>query len=161
VLIENYTTFQGIRSILGVSSKELKDDTLSLDIYASGLESDLEDVDIAIPAAYVLALQSTPPSDIEARFIRAAQTFAAYAVARTLTVSLPLFSPVKIEDGKAAMTRASDPHREAVKAINAEYEKWKQRLLSAFLAVNSQTGTETPRRYFGIISPSEDPVTGT
>jgi hypothetical protein len=161
VLIENYTTFDGIRSILGVSAKELKDETLALDIYSTGLEADLEDVNIGVPAAYLAALQAEPATDEEARFVRIAQTFAAYAVARNLTVSLSVFSPVKIEDGKAAMTRISDPHRETVAAIHREYDLWKRRLLAAYEAVVSSSSTPITAVYFGTIEPAQDPITGT
>ena len=160
MLIQHYTTFDDIRAALGVGSKELKDDTLTLDLYSSALMADLEDVSLAVPTTYTQALSSDPQSDAEIRFINAAKVFATYSVAKHLTVSLPVFSPVKIEDGKAAMTRANDPHRETVAAVNREFERWKSRLLAAYQSLVSESSVSVQRDYLSVISPAEDPVTG-
>lgn len=52
MLITDYTTYDDVRAVLGVSTDELEDTTLALETYASALLLDLEDVDVALPAAY-------------------------------------------------------------------------------------------------------------
>lgn len=106
---------------------------------------------------------STTPSDLELRFKQATSLFATYAVAKQLTVSLPLFSPKEIGDGKAHMTRyAQDPYKATIDAVLSEYEKTRNRLVAAYNAVKLTT-TEAPtlRTYFSSVLSGSDPVTGT
>lgn len=160
MLISHYTTFDDIRAALGTNVDELEDETLALGLYEDALVSDLEDVAMGIPAAYT-ALQSDPtPTDAESRFLRCARTFATYSVARHLTVSLPLFSPMRTEDGKAGMSRISDPYKETVAGIHREYDRWRNRLLQAYQEASSVSGTTFQRVYLTVVSPAEDPITG-
>lgn len=159
MLIPDYTTYDDIRAALGVSSDELEDATLGLHLYEDALLADLEDVALAVPPTYIVVKALASPDQHQERFLQCARVFAVYSVAKQLTISLSLFSPVKVGDGKAEMGRVSDPHRETVRMVNQEFDKWRNRLIKAFEAMGSAASSNTPRVYFGIISPDFDPVT--
>ena len=163
MLVTDYTTFPEIRAALGVADDELEDETLNLDLYADMLQVELEDIHVNLPAAYDIAKAEDTPTEDQRRFVQAAHLFATYAVARQLTTSLPLFSPEQITDGKAAMRRSQDtPFQKVTEAIGREYARFRNRLDQMFAVINSTTSTATVKRsYFGIISPSSDPITGT
>jgi hypothetical protein len=156
----DYTTYADIRGALGISVKELADATLALRLYEDALHADLEDVALAVPTTFETVVDVAVPSAEQERFLQSTRLFAIYSVAKHLTVSLPLFSPVKVADGKAEMGRATDPHRETVKRVHQEYERWRNRLIKAFEALGEATAASTPRPYFAIITPTPDPVTG-
>lgn len=159
-MITDYTTYADIRSALGTNEDEIADTTLALRLYEDALDADLEDVALGIPATYTSLKNALNPTDAQARFLKAARLFATYSVAKHLTTSLSVFSPVRIEDGKAGMSRVSDPHRETIKMVNQQYERWRAYLAKAFEALGQIAASTTPRPYFAIVSPSEDPATG-
>jgi len=165
MLVSNYTSPSDIRAALGISEDELDDATVELRLYEDRLVSDLEDISPDLDPTYSLTVVKVEAdmTDAELRFLRYARLFATYSVARALTVSLPMFSPKSIEDGKAKMDRFMDPYRDTIKLVNSEFEKWKERLAAAFIALGISSGAEVkaPRRYFGIINPASNPITGT
>lgn len=160
MLITDFASYEEVRSTLGVTEEELSDATLGLGMYEDVLMSDLEDVALDLPATYATTLAIVTPTDAQARFLRHARAFARYSIARHLTITLPVFSPREVGDGKAVMSRVADPFRETVKAINGEYEKARTRLVAAFEALGSAAEVTTPRVYFSVVSPVSDPITG-
>ncbi len=160
----DYTTFNDIRAALGVSSDEIEDATLSLDVYSYNLDAELGDMEPS-PVAKYLELKDTEidgMTDVEARFFKAMRLFASYSVARQLLPSLPMFAPKEQTDGKASVTRfAGDPYKETMKRVEAQYEVNLTRLIAALAKVNSLTATPTVLRpYFSAVAPAFDPVTG-
>lgn len=162
-MITDYTSFDEVRAALGVSEEEIEDDTLSLPLYSNVLEVELEDIHVSLPGVYsVIAAKSTPTED-EARFLQAARLFATYAVAKHLTTALPLFSPEQITDGKAEFRRAQQglPYQRVIEAVTREYNRFRGRLHQLFALINSSAGSTAPTKiYFGVVSPSEDPIAG-
>ena len=161
--ITAYTTYDDIRAALGVSSDEIEDATLSLDIYELNLTSEFEDISLSLASAYATVAALTSRSDVQERFYQATRLFSAYAVAYQATSSLPLFSPKDISDGKATVSRYADsPYKAVIAQVKTLYEKFKGKLEKAY-ADNSATSVAdlAPRPYFTVVSPSYDPVTGT
>lgn len=155
-----FTSFDDIRAALGVSTDEIDDTTLSLPLYEYSLIGELEDVSLSLASDFA----ALPPvlTDVQTRFKQSLVLFATYAVAKQLTVSLPLFSPKEIGDGKAHVTRyAQDPYKATIEAVLGEYERTKVRLSSAYLALTSATAAPREfRSYFSSVPAATDPVTG-
>lgn len=161
MLITDYTTYDDVRAVLGVSTDELEDTTLALETYASALLLDLEDVDVALPATYS-ALPGTGRTAAQERFFVTVRLFATYAVARQLTSSLPMFGPKDITDGKAGVTRFADsPYKETIKRLQAEYDRYRTRLEKAYAGLTAGAYTLTVPTFLSVASPTSDPVTGT
>lgn len=155
----DYTTYDDIRAVLGVSTDELEDVTLALETYATALLLDLEDVDTGLPAAYA-GLPGTGRSDAQERFYVTARFFATFAVARQLTSALPLFGPKDITDGKASTSRFSDsPYKETIKRVQAEFDRCRTRLEKSYAGLSSGAYILTIPTFLSVASPSIDPVT--
>lgn len=162
--LADFTSHDEIRAALGVSEEELEDATLSLPLYEFSLTAAFEEVSLTLVTSFkaLPAVPSTWTAE-QVRFNSAVRMFATYAVARHLTISLPLFSPKEISDGKAHTTRyAVDPYKATIKAILGEYETTKARLTSALAALTSSTTSVAPTRPWMLaVRPAVDPVTGT
>lgn len=158
----DYTTYDDVRAILGVSVDEIEDVTLGLEVYESYLETELEDVGANLAADYaaVAALSEATRTPVEKKFLRTTRLFAAYACAKQLTVSLPMFGPKDISDGKATVSRFADsPYREVVKRVGQEYDRLKLVLVDAYAGLSSTTGATTVRVFLGTTGLAVDPVT--
>lgn len=160
-----YTTYSDIRAVLGVSSDDLEDSTLSLDVYAFNLEAEFDELDPLILPAYGDLRESDPEGmePAQRRFFQACRTFSTYAVAKQCLTALPLAAPKEHSDGKASVTRfALDPYKETIRRVESAYEKMRERLLQAFAGLQATTRAEVPLPVLFLASglPS-DPVTGT
>lgn len=160
MLITDITTYHDIRAALGVDDEELEDDKIALDLHVNVLISDLEDVSLLVPEKFEELKDSPDLTAAESRFMKAAQVFATYSVARQLSGTLAIFSPIRIEDGKAGMARASDPHTATIKSINAQFIRWRDRLIQAFDLIGTPSTGGEPRPYLRVVSPLEDPNVG-
>lgn len=161
-MLTTYTTYDDIRAVLGVTTDELSDATLALQLYDDGLKADFEDVSLNLLTTFATVSAATPPLTAEqGRFLERMRLFATFSVAQQLLTSLPLFSPKTIGDGKAVMERHADPLRETVKRVTSGYERWRGKLEQALAAVGTATTATTPRVYFSVVSPVSDPITGT
>ena len=155
--ISDYTTPDDIRAALGVSAKDLKDATLALAIYSSHLEIDLEGISPTLPATYDAILNKTPPlTPEEERILSTAQFFATYSVAKHLSVSLPIFAPKQIADGKASLQRFDNPYKDMIAGVNQMYDAARNRLIAALGDITPKT----PLVYFSTVAPDTDFVTG-
>lgn len=130
-LLTAYTTPQEVRATLGVSSTELTDATLSLPIYVTHLEIELEEINplVFTQMARISSIQvPDAPTALEAKFLATAKMFSAYAVAKHMLVSLPLFSVETLEDGKALFTRFNEAYADIKEGVEGMYSKLKYRL---------------------------------
>lgn len=162
-MLTSYTTYDDIRSALGVSSDELEDATLGLESWESHLLFELEDVNATLPAAYagVVAIPTASRTAAQAKFYRATRLFATLAVANALTAALPMFGPKDISDGKATVSRFADsPYRATVTKIKEQYGIAHSRLKQALAEMSSTAAIIVLRPYMGISSPTTDPVVG-
>ena len=162
--LTDYTTFNDIRAVLGVTTDDLEDSTLSLDVYVFDLEAELDDLEPSPHAAYKELREQDPDtmSDNERRFFQAVRLFSTYSVGKQLLTSLPMFAPKEHSDGKSSMTRfALDPYKETIKRVEGGYDKMRERLINAFAGLTASAATSaTPRVFFLGSGLASDPVTG-
>lgn len=158
-MISDYTTPDEIRAVLGVDVTDIDDTTLALPIYEKCLLSELEDIEVTLPDTYATTKALPIPTTAQARFLRTAQVFATFALAKQLTGSLPLFALKQETDGKAQATRFDNPYKDAIKAVAAEYDRAKNKLMQAMSALGSSATATTPRTYFSVVGLATDPIT--
>lgn len=163
--IADFTSPDDIRAALGVSATELPDTVVSLPLYENGLAMDLRELhgQFAETFAAALAKDDANRTDGERHLLLAGSLFAIYAVARHLGVTLPMFGPKQISDGRASMVRFSqDPYQRTLERVEALFLKYRQTALDAVVAVLGAGTDPVPLRpYLAIVTPSSDPVTGT
>lgn len=157
----NYTSADDIRGALGVSSEELEDSVILLQLYEDHLMADLDSISLSLDALHITLEGQAVLTSAEERFIRYSRLFATYCVARALTGTLPMFGPKSVEDGKARVERFADPYKDTVKAIAAEYDRWRKALQDAFAALGQAGTTSTRRPYVLSVQPTSNPITGT
>lgn len=163
-VLTTYTSYDEIRAVLGVSTEELEDSTLSLGMYAAALTAELEDINTGIPAQFitVAGMADIARTANQQRFFDSTRLFAAYAIAKQLGSSLPLFSPKDITDGKASVARFADsPYQTTLKEIKNMYEAARLRLGKAYDNLQSLSTSSTPVMFLSAVAPAIDPVTGT
>lgn len=169
--LTSYVTYDGVRSVLGVGAEEISDTVLALEVYATGLKADLEDISVDVgqsPSTLILdyttvaGTAEVDRTESAQRLYETARAFATYAVGNQLCGSLPLFSPKSITDGKAQVTRYADsPYKPVIEAMRAGYEKFRGRLESAYSAYKSTAaGALVVMPFLSVVSPSTDQVTG-
>jgi hypothetical protein len=158
------TSYDDVRAALGVSEDELKDTTLSLDLYAFNLTSELEGISLTLIPTFtqVKAIAAVDRTDVQTRLFQAAKLFATYAVAKQLCTSLPLFAPKEQTDGKASLGRfSSDPYKATIARITADYETAVTRVAAALEGLTPEVPRViTSRPYFSVVAALVDPVTG-
>ncbi len=160
-MLSVYTSADEVRRELGVERDELSDEALALPIYERALVADIEDAHLGIlPSFNTLRIAGTLSAE-EERFVSAVHVFSTYSVARHLTVSLPLFAPRSVEDGKSRIERFSDPYKTTIAGINAACEKWKSRMLAAYDVLSQTDSAALTREFFSVSSAATDPITGT
>lgn len=163
--LTEYTSFNDIRAALGVSDDEIDDATLSLPLYSLNLASELDDVSPTLQSSFDAIREVAPAdqTDNQKRLNRDVRLFATYAVAQHLTSSLPLFSPREFSDGKASFGRyQQNPYKDVIKAIDANYNKFKLKVIEVLALLNSeQTAAVAPRTFLIGVSSTRDPITGT
>jgi len=164
VALADYTSYDEVRVVLGISSDELTDAQLDLDIVGQSLLMELLSISAALPAGYatVLAIAEAARTAAETNLYVAVKVFAPYAAARPLLPGLPLLAPKDITDGKAGVTRfSSQPYAETIRQVNAGFDRARAVLVQAFGAYSSSSVVATARPYMSVVAPASDPVTGT
>jgi len=129
-------------------------------LYADYLEVELEDVNLLIPSTYVTVKAVVSPTEAQLRFLQSVRLFATFAVAKQLTIALPIFAAKQVSDGKAVNQRYDNPFKDAIASINQQYDKMRNRLTQSLAAIGTGAGTTTSKVYVSAVSPSIDPVTG-
>jgi hypothetical protein len=161
-MLTDYTSYAEVRAILGVSSKELADETLALPLYEKLLRSELAEVDSNLGETYTstLLIPEGSRSVAEQKFIDITQVFSSYSTAKTLLSSLPYFGPKRVGDGRAEAERTTDPFKDTREQVDAAFGTIRQRLITAYTAVGGRSGRPVPRAYFAASGIGTDPVTG-
>lgn len=157
----DFTTYDDIRAALGVESDELKDDTLALQTFENGLEMELMEVAATLASDYLTAYgkDAADRTSAEQTFIKAANLFATYAVAKQCLAGLPMFAPKTQGDSKSELTRfAQNPFQTTIARVEASFEKYRGYLVAAYGVVTTPV-TVKRRTYFRVSSPTSDPVT--
>lgn len=163
--ISDFISFDDVRAALGVSEDEIKDTTLSLDLYEYNLVSELESIDLTLISIYETQKGSAPSTWTaeQIRFYQAVKLFSVYAVAKQATVALPMFGPKEQTDGKASVVRfALDPYKATIDAVLTQYDVFREKLIKAFSDIGpTAPPPESSRPYLVVATPTYDPVTGT
>lgn len=162
-MLTDYTTYDDIRSALGVSADEIEDATLALETWDNHLQFKLDDINALLPESYteIVAISVASRTSTQAKLYRATRLYATLAVADALTASLPLFGPKDISDGKATVSRFADsPYKAVVLKVQSQFEEAKTRLVNAWAELNASSSVRAPRTYMSTSSPTTDPVTG-
>jgi len=162
--INTYASYDEIRAALGVSSLELKDDQLSLDIYGDFLYQELASVSgILTPdtisrnlaGQYTYLASLAVLTDNQTLLMSYIRSLAIYTVAANVVDSISLLVPKTISDGKALLTRFSSERTfESVREdINSRKYDLKRKIKD-LLGV-----TVTEKVFVGVVAPLIDVVT--
>lgn len=162
MLLSNYTSFDEVRAVLGVSIDELSDATLSLNLYVFNLALELDEVDLGVASYYAPFITVPAVKKTDIRFSQCVSLFSAYAVARQACAALPMFGPKEQTDGKSSLVRfANDPYKITIARINEQYQKAKVALDVAYSATQAVTAPPVSTRpYLSVVLANYDPVTG-
>lgn len=142
-----YTSYDAIRSVLGVSDEEgfLEDADLDSEHLESVLHLALTGIGSTLPTEF-LAVCGTPPvarTEAQANLALLVPLFATLCVARQVGVSLPM-SAKTITDGKASFSRFADaPYKETLARLEAEFQVARTALASAYSTLTGAGGTPT------------------
>lgn len=159
-MITKYTSYDEVRSVLGVEDDELDDSTLGLGVYYNHLLEMFEDINPTLVQLYDEVDGTPVKSPLQERFLRLVQTFATYAVAKQLTPSLPMFAPRSVGDGKATMSRFLDPYKDTIRGIEEQFTLTQNRLQQVVDELTSENRSAEGRRFLIGVGLAQDPVTG-
>jgi hypothetical protein len=159
-----YTTYEELRAVLGVSATELPDLTLAQPQFGTVLTMELQDISTSVASLYttISAIPEVSRTANQQWFYDLTRLTAAYAIASNLLISLPLFSVSRLTDGRAEFERQKDIFADVRDAVNGMYAKLKARL-AALVLVLEPTATvfsEVTQVYTASIGLGTDPVTG-
>lgn len=161
--LTEYAQPSEVRAALGVTAKELPDSVVNLPMYEKVLIKEAAGISSTCLSDFRTVDAKSPGSrtEAEADFHLAVSLFSVFAVARQMTVSLPLFSPKMIGDGKALVSRYSDsPYKQTIEAVQASYDEYREYLKETFAVFGGGSQAAiTPIPLVAIMSPSTDPVT--
>ena len=164
MLITDYTSYDEVRSVIGLSTDELTDGQLDQEIYANALQLYLSTV--------VLPTAAPGPGPLASRFIEIrddaeadrtakeqllyalTRMLATYVVAAEVAISLPMTAPKMISDSKVSLTRFSPEatFRDVVIAIRHRVSELKGKIED----INTTTVSSLP--YLSTVVPSFDVV---
>ena len=157
--LTDFTSYADIRAVLGVAPEEIEDTTLALPIYFKELQFLLGDIEPTLEATYGTLLGQPSRTPQEQKVVDVLQVFSAYAVAKNLLTSLPLFSPQRVQDGRAEHQRFNDPFEDLRDGVDSSYLSLLARLKAALEAINLSPAASTTRAYFATSALTTDPVT--
>ncbi len=163
-VLTDFTSYDEIRSLLGVNDDELSDNVLGLNLYLFAFYGEAKDIGGSAVGDFLtikaVAEGSRTPEQQE--FFQTFLVFSSYAVAKELIPSLPLFSPKNITDGKAGLSRYSEsPYRDTIESILLGLSRYKEEAKTAYAATGGIAGASLPViSLFLPSSPNYDPVTG-
>lgn len=160
--LTDYTSYNEVRAVLGVSDEELEDATLALPIYAQQLEIELESVYVSLPSMYDAIKAIVPPAtktSKEQKLFDIVQVFSAYATGKILLVSAPRFAPKRISDGRAEVERVSDPFATLRDDLDEALIALRTRLIAALEDLGVAFNPATARVYFGVAGLAVNPIT--
>lgn len=165
MVLADYTSYDEIRSLLGVTRRELADSTLALPHWALITEQELRDMDggvgVVLTQYTTVAALSTKTAD-QTQFYNVARLFVLYSIGRQLLRSADVFQPLSISDGKAALARLESRFDTLRPAIDGGWQALKARVEAALaILVPAATLKVSVDRVMIIGSGlGTDPVTG-
>jgi hypothetical protein len=157
--LTEFTTYDEIRAVLGVSDDELTDSTLELPLYALALSMELEDIDATLEAQYIAIKAQTDKTPLEQKLLDVVSVFSAYAISKNLLTSMPLFAPKRITDGSAETERVTDPFSGVREGVNSMYAILKNRIKRILGEMGTPITPVAFRSYVSAVGLALNPVT--
>lgn len=158
----NLASTASIRSVLGVSERELRDDVLLDPTFSVLLNEDLYAISPDLVADYEIADAVDPKTTIQQRFVDLTQTYAAYQIALQCCNSVSMFAPETIKDSRSELTRGADFYKTLRADIQATLKTLRVLLRSAYAAINPIYTPPTAIERIRVVAVplGIDPVTG-
>lgn len=159
-MLDSYTSYESIRAVLGLNTRELPDTLLAVEIYDLMLEASFAEISVSLTTDYDTAdILGTAES---LAFVRAMRIFSTHAVALQCAKALPLFSMKAVTDGKAGMYRdGNSPYKPTMAEIENSYKQTRRALQEAYaIYLGSPLAEQVPVTLAGVSSLATDPVTG-
>ncbi len=165
MLITDYTSYNEIRSTIGLSTSELPDTKLVEEIYANSLELALGDVTLpdeapgpgplATKFVTIAAIAEATRTTGEQKLYNLTRMFSTYSVALEAAVSLSMKAPKTVSDSKASLVRFSpeSTYLIVIEEIKGKLDDLKQKI------ENINVTTVTTLSYMAVASPDTDVVT--
>ena len=157
--LTQFTSYDEIRAVLGVSDEELEDNTLALGMYSTLLEMDLGDISSGLVDQYLAIYALAIKTPEEQKLLDVVSVFSAYAISKHLLTSLPLFAPKRITDGRAETDRITDPFEGVREGVNSMYPVLKERIKAILAILGTPTTASTARTFFSVAGLAINPVT--
>lgn len=160
-MLTSYTSYSEVRAVLGLSTKDLADETLALPIYERTLLMEMADVAADLKAQYlnISGIAEGSRSAVQQNFYEVVQVYSAYNVSRQLLTSLPYFALQRVTDGRAEGEREADAFKDIKDSVNATFSILATRLKAYYTNLgNSITQRETAVHSVAV-GIASDPVT--
>ena len=158
----DYTTYADVRAILGVSSTELTDSTLSLNTYSFQAELALTDIYASLPALFSSIKANPAPTSAESTLENVVTLYYGYTVAKLLLSALPMFSVKTLDDGRASFSRQNDVFSDVRDGVDSALSSLKARLVNLIntLVPGAISTAAVVRTHVVAVPLAVDPVTG-
>ena len=152
--ILNYTSYEEIRAVTGLSEDELPDSELALQIYSNALELAFDSLTLEDETKNpIKTVFDTLDPDTDSAIWAQTRLFATYFVALEVVVSLSMKAPKSLSDSKVTITRWSDTStwNATIVNIRAKLSQIRIDLVGKTIAAPS---------LLTAVKPDYDPVTG-
>lgn len=162
-MLNDYTTPDTVRALLGINELEVEDSQLALDIYNLAVEAGLDELSANALPMYetVKAVPEASRTATQKRYYSSVQLYAATLVALELLPSLPMAAPRKIGDEKAVLERVNDPFKMLSENLAASLAVLGNRIKATLAVLDpSFTPTVVTRLFASAVGLPADPVTG-
>lgn len=165
--LTDHTTFDEIRSLLGVSAKELADTVIQLPHWTLAVDQDVREIDggaggVMAQFAVVKGVVAGSRTAAQAQFFTVLNMYVLYHMGLQLVQQADVFSPTTITDGKASITRLQARFDKLRPALEGGLQRFKDRLKEALVALDPAAAIPVaPARVYIVAVPlGTDPVTG-
>lgn len=156
----DFCSYEDVRAILGVTDDEIEDATLALPLYLKQLQFALEDIAVGLEPLYLTLNAQPTRTAVESKLVDVLQVFSAYCISKNLLTAIPLFSPKRIQDGRAVIERFPDPFSDLREGVDMAYISLLARLTGLLPGVGLlPLGSTVSRTYFSTSLLANDPVT--
>ena len=162
-MLTDFTALSSVRALLGVTVKELPDETLQDAIYVLTLQAEFRKISATLEADYLAAVPDVETNADAATFVGAVNLFSAYFIAKRCLAALPQFAPRSVTDGKAGFIRHTDKaFSSAATQLLEDYAVARAGLLDTYTTYlpSAALTAATTRDLFAASSPAEDVVVG-
>ena len=148
--LQQFTTPDEIRAVLGVAPEEIEDATLAMPLYLRQLQFELSDIDSSLESTYLSVSAMASRTTAQQKLYDVMQAFAPYFIAKILLTSAPLFAPRRITDGRAEAERVVDPYMEVREGVDAGFLSLRARLRDALTALGTAATAASRTMIFSV-----------